>query len=188
MQTRQCLAIGVLISAAVTLAAGDALAERIRCTSKDYRYAFCDTQKRIVSARVAKRHSTRPCTQSRTWGWERDGIWVDDGCDADFEVVLKDFGPGAREPQAGPHVQGPPQGVNPAPWTVGAWRGQGYRLSVSRGASAILTSPPGGQLERGYMNGVELVLYDGTRLRAERDQKNLRLRWPNGRGIVLNRQ
>jgi hypothetical protein len=187
MRTRQRLAIGVLTIVAMALAAADASAERIRCTSKDYRYAFCGTHQRIVSVRIAKRHSKRPCNQFRTWGWQRDGIWVDDGCDADFEVVLRDFGPGPREPLPGPPAQGPPPGANPSPWTVGEWRGQGYRLSVYRGASAILSSPPGAKLDRGYMNGTELVLYDGTRLRAERDQNRLRLRWPNGRGVVLNR-
>ena len=187
MQTRRCLAAGLLTLAVATLTARDAFADRMRCSSRDYRYAFCGTDQQIVSARLVKRHSKRACTELRTWGWRRDGIWVDDGCDAEFEVALRDYGPGPREPVPGPPAQGPPPGVNPSPWTVGEWRGQGYRLSVYRGASAILSAPPGGRLERGYMNGTDLVLYDGTRLRVQRDRDNLRLTWPNGRGVVLNR-
>lgn len=187
MRTCRGLAVVALTIAVMALTAGDAAAERIRCSSRDYRYAFCGTDKRIVSARLVKRHSKNACVDRRTWGWQRDGIWVDDGCDADFDVVLRDFGPGPRPPLPGPPAQGPPAGMNPSPWTVGEWRGQGYRLSVYRGASAVLSSPPNGAIDRGYMNGTELVLYDGTRLRVERDANNLRLRWPNGRGVVLRR-
>jgi Protein of unknown function (DUF3011) len=186
MDPRRRLVAMLLALVIVPLVAGDALAERIRCSSRDYRYAFCGTRQRIVSAWVVKRHSKRPCNEFRTWGWQRDGIWVDDGCDAEFEVVLRDFGPGPRPPLPGPPVQGPPPGVNPSPWTVGEWQGQGYRLSVYRGGSVVM-SPRRGVYERGYMNGSELTLYDGTRLRAQRDQNRLRLTWPNGRGLVLSR-
>jgi hypothetical protein len=183
---RRLSIVSLLTAALLALTAGDALAERIRCSSQDYRYAFCGVRQRIVSVRLVKRHSKRPCNQFRTWGWQRDGIWVDDGCDADFDVVLRDYGPGPRPPMPGPPVQGPPPGVNPSPWTVGEWRGQGYRLSIYRGGSAIL-SPRSGSYERGYVNGTDLVLYEGSRLRIERDRNSLRLRWPNGRGLVLNK-
>jgi hypothetical protein len=169
------------------LTAGDALAERIRCSSQDYRYAFCSTRQRVVSARLVKRHSKRPCEASRSWGWQRDGLWVDDGCDAEFEVVLRDFGPGPRPPLPGPPIGGPPAGVNPSAWTIGEWRGQGYRLSVFRGGSIVL-SRGAASYERGYINGDEIVLYDGQRLRVGRDGNRLRLSWPNGRGMVLSRR
>ena len=113
MLTRQYLTAGLLTLTVATLAAGDAFAERIRCSSRDYRYAFCGVRDQIVGVRLVKRHSKRPCTQSRTWGWQRDGIWVDDGCDADFEVSVRPYGPGPRPPLPGPPVQGPPPGANP---------------------------------------------------------------------------
>jgi hypothetical protein len=183
---RRC-ATGLLAGALVALTAGEVLAERIRCSSQDYRYAFCSTRERVVSARLVKRHSKRPCNQFRSWGWDRDGIWVDDGCDAEFDVVLRAYGPGPRPPRPGPPPQGPPPGSNPSEWTVGEWRGQGYQLSIFRGGSIVL-SRGGGSYQRGYINGDEIVLYDGTRLRADRDRNRLRLSWPNGRGMVLTRR
>jgi hypothetical protein len=182
------LAVVLMSAGAVVVAAGDALAERIRCSSRDYRYAFCSTRQQVVSARLVKRHSRRPCEASYTWGWQRDGIWVDDGCDADFDVVLRDFGPGPRPPLPGPPIGGPPAGINPSPWTIGDWRGQGYRLSVYRGGSVVLSGAGIRRQERGYINGDEIVLYDGQRLRVARDRNRLRLSWPNGRGVVLSRR
>lgn len=36
--------------------------------------------------RLAKRLSDKPCIQGRSWGYDRNGIWVSDGCRAVFEV------------------------------------------------------------------------------------------------------
>ena len=37
------------------------------------------------------------------------------------------------------------------------------------------------------MDGDVVVLYDGTRLRADRDRRGLRLIWPIGRGLYFTR-
>lgn len=198
MNRRRLPVVGLLAAALVTLTAADALAERIRCSSEDYRYAFCSTRGRVVSARLVKRHSKRPCNQFRTWGWQADGIWVDDGCDADFDVVLRPqgpggpggpgYGPGPGGPGYGPGrpPYGPPSGSSPSPWVIGDWKGQGYRLTVSRGGSIVLWR--GNQYERGYMRGEDITLYDGTRIRADRDRNRLRLEWlSGGRRLILSR-
>lgn len=40
--------------------------------------------------RLSKRLSDKPCIQGRTWGYDRDGVWVSDGCRAVFEVGRED--------------------------------------------------------------------------------------------------
>jgi len=48
----------------------------------------------IESVRLSKRLSDRPCRQGRSWGYDRDRIWVDDGCRAEFEVTRRGGGGG----------------------------------------------------------------------------------------------
>jgi len=36
--------------------------------------------------RLVKQNSESPCTEGRSWGSDNDGIWVDDGCRAEFSV------------------------------------------------------------------------------------------------------
>jgi hypothetical protein len=179
---RRRVLTGFVAGLVVLVAAADALAERIRCSSRDYRYAFCPTPGRVVSARVVRRHSKRPCNQNFSWGWQRDGIWVDDGCDADFEVNMRGE-PGPPDPR--PPYGGPPTSANPSPWAVGEWRGAGYTLTVYRGGSVVLSR--GRQYERGYMEGDDITLHDGTRLDADRERGGLELTWPNGRRLRLRR-
>jgi hypothetical protein len=191
---RRRLLTGLVAGLVVLGATADALAERLRCSSRDYRYAFCPTPGRVVSARVVRRHSKRPCNQNYSWGWQRDGIWVDDGCDAEFDVIMRGPGgpgggypgpgPGPGYPGPGPYP-GPPSSANPSPWAVGEWRGSGYTLTVYRGGSVILAR--GRNYERGYMDGDDITLHDGTRLDADRERGGVELRWPNGRRLFLRR-
>jgi hypothetical protein len=174
-----------VIAVLVALTATDAFAERVRCGSRDYRYAFCSTPGRVVSGRIARRYSKRPCLQNYTWGWQRDGIWVDDGCDADFDVVLRGSG-GSRPPLPGPPpYAGPPASAVPADWAIGEWRTEGYRLTVYRGGSVVLAY--GRSYDRGYMSGSEVVLREGTRLIVDRDRRGLSLGWPIGRRLYFTR-
>ena len=170
--------IGV-VAAVVIAMAGDAFADRIRCASRDYRYAFCDTPGRVVGARVVRRYPKRPCLQNYTWGIENGGIWVDDGCDADFDVVIR--GAGGPRP---PFANRPPMADAPS-WAVGEWRGEGYRFDVYRGGSVVLAR--GGRYDRGYINDNQVILNDGSRLVVDRDRRGIRLVWPGGRRIYLSR-
>ena len=62
----------------------------IRCESSDGRTRECATGGgRVV---LERQHSRAACIEGRTWGYGRDGIWVSDGCRADFRV----FGDGDR--------------------------------------------------------------------------------------------
>lgn len=58
---------------------------RFRCESNDGRQRTCAADTR-GNVRIVRQLSHSPCTAGRTWGVERDGVWVSDGCRAEFEV------------------------------------------------------------------------------------------------------
>jgi hypothetical protein len=58
------------------------------CESREYRYSFCDTG-RIRDAQLVNQRSQAACVRGRSWGVERNGIWVDDGCEGEFRVVSR---------------------------------------------------------------------------------------------------
>ena len=55
------------------------------CESREYQYNLCQTG-RLRGAQLVRQLSEAPCIEGQTWGVSRDGIWVDRGCRADFEV------------------------------------------------------------------------------------------------------
>lgn len=55
---------------------------RIRCESTDGREKHCAASLR--GAALEKQISRTPCIQGRNWRWDSSGIWVKDGCRADF--------------------------------------------------------------------------------------------------------
>ncbi|WP_406846338.1 DUF3011 domain-containing protein [Stenotrophomonas lacuserhaii] len=58
---------------------------RLTCESKDRRRRFCGAS--ITSGvNLLKQLSGRACEEGRNWGWDKRGIWVDDGCRAEFSV------------------------------------------------------------------------------------------------------
>jgi hypothetical protein len=66
---------------------GDERDERLPtlvCASKNGRPARCRTDFPIRRAELDKRYSGSPCTYGRTWGFDRDEVWVTDGCRARF--------------------------------------------------------------------------------------------------------
>lgn len=64
---------------------GDYNGSIIRCESIDGRSNQCYTGGgRVVLERQV---SNAPCIEGRTWGNSRDGVWVSQGCRADFRVL-----------------------------------------------------------------------------------------------------
>lgn len=59
--------------------------EVIACHSNGHRQEYCDTRVRR-SVRLIRQDSRSACIEGRTWGWDRRGIWVSDGCRAQFQV------------------------------------------------------------------------------------------------------
>jgi len=69
----------------------------ITCASDDGRRHYC----RINTggeARMTNQRSGSPCILGRTWGYDRNGIWVDRGCRADFVVRLGGYRGGRPMP------------------------------------------------------------------------------------------
>jgi len=58
---------------------------RLVCESKDRRRQFCGAS---IEHEVTlfRQISGIACEQGRNWGWDGRGIWVDDGCRAEFSV------------------------------------------------------------------------------------------------------
>lgn len=66
-------------------ASASASAARITCESRNFQRNYCSTGERIASARVVVQQSRSPCVQGRTWGYDSGGIWVTQGCAAEFD-------------------------------------------------------------------------------------------------------
>jgi hypothetical protein len=62
------------------------VAALIYCPSDYMNRAFCpvDTRDGVF---IIRQRSEADCVFNRTWGYDRDRIWVDRGCRADFEIV-----------------------------------------------------------------------------------------------------
>lgn len=89
----------IVITAALPLQASaqryddrDGRVQSLRCKSEDYRYKHCSVSV-DGEVRLVRQISRAPCVRGRSWGTDRGGIWVDSGCDAQFEVVGR-RGPG----------------------------------------------------------------------------------------------
>lgn len=65
---------------------GPAIADqRIRCESIDGRQNYCSADTR-GGVRLARQLSRSDCYEGRTWGYDRRGVWVSEGCRAEFIV------------------------------------------------------------------------------------------------------
>ena len=73
--------------------------ERMSCDSRDFRYEFCAVPARVYSVDLVRQKSNTACVIGRTWGWREDGVWVNNGCQAEFRVQTSyrptpPYGPG----------------------------------------------------------------------------------------------
>ena len=57
----------------------------IRCESSDGRTRECAANTR-AGVQLVRQLSRAACIQGRTWGYGRNGIWVSDGCRAEFRT------------------------------------------------------------------------------------------------------
>lgn len=58
----------------------------VRCESHDGRRNYCATP-RNARVEMARQLSRSACIPGRTWGSDRNGVWVDQGCRADFVIA-----------------------------------------------------------------------------------------------------
>lgn len=64
---------------------GDGYGRSIRCESDDRRTRHCSIDTR-GGVRISRRLSKAPCIEGRSWGYDRRGVWVSEGCRAEFVV------------------------------------------------------------------------------------------------------
>lgn len=55
------------------------------CESKSRQRRFCGATIG-KSVRLSRQLSGSPCEEGRGWGWDARGVWVDNGCRAEFQV------------------------------------------------------------------------------------------------------
>ena len=67
---------------------GDGRVARIRVESDDFRRHFCRIAVR-GEVRIVRRLSDAPCRIGYSWGYSSEGIWVDEGCRAEFAVQTR---------------------------------------------------------------------------------------------------
>lgn len=58
----------------------------VRCESQDNRSRFCRVPGGVREVDLQRVISRAGCSYGYSWGFRRDGIWVDRGCRADFVV------------------------------------------------------------------------------------------------------
>ena len=84
----QLLASKVIACLLITLTLAPARGQELRTVtvrSQDYGYYYyrVDTGNRV---RLTRQLSRTPCEYQRTWGYDYRGVWVDKGCEGEFEV------------------------------------------------------------------------------------------------------
>jgi hypothetical protein len=57
----------------------------VTCSSNNGKRNWCDTGGRR-DIRLNRQISGSPCVQGQTWGVDQRGLWVDNGCRAEFRV------------------------------------------------------------------------------------------------------
>ena len=68
-----------------------------RCESDNARTRHCDADTR-GGVRMSRQLSDSPCIEGRSWGYDRSGVWVSQGCRAEFTVGAGGgYGPGYGE-------------------------------------------------------------------------------------------
>ena len=112
----------------------------ITCNSRDYARELCKVDNKGVS--LKRQLSVSSCREGRDWGHDKRGIWVDNGCKAEFEVT-KESSLSSGEAAAAVLIGGlllgalmsgddddkknPPAtstGTAPPNWAVGGFRGR----------------------------------------------------------------
>lgn len=68
--------------------------QTIHCKSSGYRYNTCPVGDNILQVNLLRRQSHSACNEGYSWGFSRDVIWVDHGCEADFDVITGSAGGG----------------------------------------------------------------------------------------------
>lgn len=83
---RIALLYGLMMLACLFTFCGEARAQQtLRCESVNGRYQSCGVDTR-GGVRLSRQLSSQGCWQNDTWGYDRNRIWVTNGCRAEFQV------------------------------------------------------------------------------------------------------
>jgi hypothetical protein len=82
--TKNWIYLGLIVAVLVVLIPRSA-AQAISCSSDDGKRHYCSAGG-SGRARLVKQRSESACTEGYSWGSDRQGIWVDHGCRADFAM------------------------------------------------------------------------------------------------------
>ncbi|MDH5833824.1 DUF3011 domain-containing protein [Luteimonas kalidii] len=77
----------------------------VRCESDDDRTRHCRVDTR-GGVSLTRQLSRTQCVQGRNWGWDNSGVWVSQGCRAEFVAGRGGYGPGAGPGHGGPGYGG----------------------------------------------------------------------------------
>jgi len=61
-------------------------AQNFRCESNDHKMKFCPVDAHS-GIRFVRQLGNADCTLGSSWGYDRSGVWVDNGCQAEFEIL-----------------------------------------------------------------------------------------------------
>jgi len=79
---------GLFIGTMLLLGSSSVQADTLRCESQGGSYKVCAVDTR-GGVRLTNQLSSQGCWQNDTWGYDRNRIWVDRGCRAEFWVGEK---------------------------------------------------------------------------------------------------
>lgn len=81
-----CRAIFVVRSDGGSWGGGGDGGRTITCKSEHFQYTRCPVYRGRGRVRLGRQLSDASCVRGSSWGVDRDGIWVNNGCAAEFEI------------------------------------------------------------------------------------------------------
>ncbi|HRK71036.1 MAG TPA: DUF3011 domain-containing protein [Micropepsaceae bacterium] len=137
-------AAAALAALAFASSPAEARSQIISCGSGGYSYNYCPIDTR-GGVDVYRQKSSSPCEYGSTWGYDRRGIWVDQGCRADFIV-----GAGHAQDNYDPYEDDYyPDSGNGSGGDIGAGEAIGAIIALGI-IAAILEDDEEGRRDRGY--------------------------------------
>lgn len=128
----------------------------IRCESNDNRSRSCNfTGNSRGEIRLLRQLSGKPCVENQTWGRSRNGVWVTQGCRAEFVIGRGNRGgnprpPGANVRPPGDLGNGIPGGQQPGVLQPGVFQNRPGREGSQRPPAQTVVERP-----RGYQDNTD---------------------------------
>jgi hypothetical protein len=84
---------GLAVLVAGCFGAGAAWGQTVHCASADGAKKYCEADT-AHGVKLTKQVGASECKEGESWGYDAKGIWVDQGCDAEFAVGTEAAGAG----------------------------------------------------------------------------------------------